>query len=401
MSTPEKIAAAVLPDDLSKKVDDLLATRRRDLKLPPDIMALYKERSRASGLKMMAAWCLGVSLVNMATGLLDFPTLGHVRVDFFSRLSVSVMFLLSAPVLRLKLFRNRAQYVIIIACLFLVAISGGLGMFTHDTVGTDRKVSMAIDAVYTAVLFVQIDMPYLIFLGISSICVAAVFLAGCGGNSIHDQLQLLVFYAVTMGSILIARKVQNIYHYQIFLMRTREEIKIRAAVDRGESLSRMAYVDQVTGVPNRRYFDEMCGAMSDSTANLFPVALCMVDIDNFKLLNDSLGHLQGDQCLNVVAATLRDSLRDGSDILARYGGEEFIILLPNTSRRVALEVVERMRVSVFNLGHPNPGAAVKVVTASFGVAVSAAAPLSIEKLIARADAAMYRAKTQGRNRVAS
>jgi diguanylate cyclase (GGDEF)-like protein len=128
--------------------------------------------------------------------------------------------------------------------------------------------------------------------------------------------------------------------------------------------------------------------------------MCMVDIDHFKRLNDTLGHLQGDRCLNVVAAAIRNTLRGGSDILARYGGEEFIIVLPHTTLPDALEVVERVRQAIVNLGHPNPGSAANVVTASFGVAVSAAAPCHIEELIARADTALYRAKTLGRNCVA-
>jgi len=274
-------------------------------------------------------------------------------------------------------------------------------MFTHDTVGLDRKVSMSIDAVYTAVLFVQIDMRHLIFLGISSIFVAAVFLVCCGGNSIHDQLQLIVFYGVTMSSILIARRVQNIYQFQIFLLRIRAEINIKEAVNRGDLLSRLAYVDQLTGAPNRRYLEEFCNGIQDKKENLFPLSVCMVDIDKFKGLNDSLGHLRGDACLILVAAAIRKTLREGTDIMARYGGEEFIMLLPHTGLPGALIAAERAREAIFNLKYPNPASPVEVVTASFGVAVCVAPPLDIVDMITQADAALYRAKAKGRNCVVS
>jgi diguanylate cyclase (GGDEF)-like protein len=344
---------------------------------------------------------LGVSFVNIATGAFDYQPPPYMLPDFLCRLVISLMFLLSAPAIRLQLFRNRAQYVIILPCLLMVAMAGAFGLLTHDAVALDRKVSMTIVAVYTAVLFVEIDMRQLIFLGISSICVAAFFLAACGGNSIHDQLQLIVFYGLTMFAIFRARKVQNIYHYQNFLLRTREEINIQAAINRSALLSQLAYTDKLTEVPNRRYFDEICASMSDATKNLHPLAVCIIDIDHFKKLNDSLGHLQGDRCLHVVAAALRNALSGGSDILARYGGEEFIVLLPNTKLADALDVVERMREAVLNLRHPNPGTAARVVTASFGVSTSEAAPLCIEDLIAQADAALYRAKARGRNCVVS
>jgi diguanylate cyclase (GGDEF)-like protein len=141
--------------------------------------------------------------------------------------------------------------------------------------------------------------------------------------------------------------------------------------------------------------------MSDTSKNLFPLALCMVDLDHFKGLNDSLGHLQGDRCLRVVAAAIKNTLRSESDILARFGGEEFILLLPRTSLSDARDVAERVREAIYNLRHPNPGSEARIVTASFGIAGTAGPPLRIEELIRQADAALYRAKAEGRNCVVS
>jgi diguanylate cyclase (GGDEF)-like protein len=283
----------------------------------------------------------------------------------------------------------------------MVVIAGGFGVFVRDPSVVNGRLNMSIVAIATGIFFLRMDKRHLIFLAVSSTLLTAFFIGGWGQDPVNSKIQLIVFYSVMMYGTLKARSIQEIQRYQSFLLNTREEIRAKAALERGEQLSQIAYMDKLTEVPNRRYFDELCGTMSDSTRNLFPLAMCMVDIDHFKRLNDSLGHLQGDRCLNVVAAAIRNTLRGDSDILARYGGEEFIILLPNTTLSDALEVVERVRQAIFNLGHPNPGSAVNVVTASFGVAASAAAPFRIEELIARADTALYRAKTQGRNCVVS
>jgi len=391
------VAAKVMPDDLSAKVDALLAMRLRDLRLPPDIMALYRERTRKSTIYMMFNWCLALSALVTATAIFDVQPPGYMLLNIKCRAAIATMFLATAYGIRLRLFRNREYYPVIASCLMMLVIGGWFGVFVHDPAVVNGRLNMGIVAISTGVFFLRFDNRYLISLAASSLIVTAVFIAGWGEDPVNSKIQLIVFYTVTMCGTLFARKIQDTHLHQSFLLNTREEIRAKAALDRGEQLSQIAYVDKLTDVPNRRYFDEICESMGDSTINLFPLAVCMVDIDKFKLLNDSLGHLQGDRCLNVVAAALRNSLRGGSDILARYGGEEFIILLPHTSLADALEVIERMREAVFNLGHPNPGSPLRVVTASFGVAVSAAPPLSIEALIARADSALYRAKAKGRN----
>jgi diguanylate cyclase (GGDEF)-like protein len=392
---------AAPPGDLSRRIDALLAMRLRDLKLPPDIMALYRERTRKSTIYMMFNWCLGLSALVAATTVFDVQPPGYVWLNVICRAAIATMFVATAYGIRSRMFRNREHYLVIAACLFMLAVGGVFGVAVHDPAVVNGRLNMGIVAISTGIFFLRFDSRYLICLAISSTLLTAFFIAGWGEAPGNAKIQLIVFYAATMGGTLYARMIQDTHLYQSFLLNTREEIRAKAALDRGEQLSQIAYMDKLTEVPNRRYFDEICSSMSDTTTSLFPLALCMADIDSFKLLNDSLGHLQGDRCLNIVAAALRNNLRGGSDILARYGGEEFIILLPQTNRADALEVVERMREAVVNLGHPNPRAAVGVVTASFGVAVCAAAPLNIEALIAQADAALYQAKANGRNRVVS
>jgi len=395
------MAAAVPGDDLSRRLDALLALRLRDLKLPADIMALYKERTYKSTIYMMFNWCIAISVIVMATSIFDVQPPGYRPLNIICRISIATIFIASAYGVRLKSFRHREHYLIISACLLMLAIGGGFGIFVHDPSVVDGRLNMSILAISTGVYFLRIDRRYLVWLAVSSTLLTAVFIAGWGQDPVASKIQIIVFYTATMCGTLYARSIQDVHLYQSFLLNAREEIRVRTAQERGEQLSKIAYIDKLTGLPNRRYFDEICCSMSDTTKSLFPLALCMVDIDHFKRLNDSLGHLQGDRCLTLIAAALRNSMRGDSDILARYGGEEFIIVLPNTKLSDALDVVERMREAVFKLAHPNPGSPKGVVTASFGVAMCTAPPLGIEELIAQADAALYRAKARGRNCVVS
>jgi diguanylate cyclase (GGDEF)-like protein len=173
---------------------------------------------------------------------------------------------------------------------------------------------------------------------------------------------------------------------------------LREANERLESLS---YLDQLTEVANRRKFDQSLATESSrSRRTRVPLSLLMIDIDFFKKINDRHGHVHGDECLFRIAQTLKANLRRPGDMLARYGGEEFAAILPNASLDGACQVAELMRVAVEDLGIPNVDAPNGLLTVSIGVATL------INKeggtgnmLLSAADAALYRAKCNGRNQV--
>ncbi len=130
--------------------------------------------------------------------------------------------------------------------------------------------------------------------------------------------------------------------------------------------------------------------------------MLMCDIDDFKTLNDSLGHAEGDRCLVKVSGIVQSSVRRGRDQVARYGGEEFLVVLPGTNEKEAVAMAERIRASVEAASLPNPKSRVSpYVTISIGVAVLPANDRSVspEQLQTEADAALYLAKHLGRNRV--
>ncbi|MBE9145323.1 diguanylate cyclase domain-containing protein [Planktothrix mougeotii] len=165
-------------------------------------------------------------------------------------------------------------------------------------------------------------------------------------------------------------------------------------------LERLANLDGLTQVPNRRRFDRV---LEQEWLRLrrekLPLSLILADIDYFKLYNDTYGHLSGDDCLKQVAQTIHETLKRPADLVARYGGEEFAIILPNTSLAGAIQVAEQIRQAVYNLQLPHiasPGK--QVITLSLGVS-SLIPPINEEPqiLIQKADQALYKAKNRGKN----
>ncbi len=170
--------------------------------------------------------------------------------------------------------------------------------------------------------------------------------------------------------------------------------------DLHETVQRQAVTDELTGLNNLRQFDDLlAGEIERSRRFNQPVGLVMLDIDDFKAVNDTFGHQQGDIVLSKVARVLRELSRD-IDEPARYGGEEMAVILPQTDLDGAELAAERMRQAIEALRIERiDGEAPLGVTASFGVASLPQCAKDKEALIAEADAALYRAKRGGKNAV--
>lgn len=167
-------------------------------------------------------------------------------------------------------------------------------------------------------------------------------------------------------------------------------------------LENLSILDGLTGIPNRRYFDQFMGmSWKNATREEEPLALIMADIDYFKAYNDNYGHIQGDDCLTCVAKTLVTSIKRPADLVARYGGEEFMAVLPNTDSAGAIMVAERMRKNIEQLAFIHKGSQVSdFVTISLGVTELMVQPCaSMTDFIKNADNALYQAKQNGRNMV--
>jgi diguanylate cyclase (GGDEF)-like protein len=169
-------------------------------------------------------------------------------------------------------------------------------------------------------------------------------------------------------------------------------------------LRSLVFIDGLTGVANRRHFDEALQAeWRRCRRNHMPLAVLMIDIDHFKRYNDHYGHQTGDACLQAVAGALQAAFGRAHDLVARYGGEEFVCLMPECDAAAGQAKAEELRRAVVALGIPHEASPTAgMVTISLGIA--AAIPegdAAAESLLAAADAALYAAKSGGRNRAAS
>lgn len=157
--------------------------------------------------------------------------------------------------------------------------------------------------------------------------------------------------------------------------------------------------DPLTGIGNRRRLDvELARAVEQARRRRHPLAVIMIDIDQFKSYNDAYGHPAGDACLADVAACLADAISHPEDEVMRYGGEEFTVLLRRADGPAALGLAERMRRAVREMRHPHAGNAAGMVTISLGVAAMPGESARATTLLAAADRALYRAKEEGRDR---
>ena len=170
-------------------------------------------------------------------------------------------------------------------------------------------------------------------------------------------------------------------------------------------LEALARLDGLTGLMNRRAFDEALEAeLRRSSRSGAPLSLLMIDVDRFKAFNDAYGHPAGDACLKTIAGVLSGGVGRPFDRCARYGGEEFAVILPETPPEGALRVAEVMREGVRALGIPHAGSDFGVVTISIGAATlrpGGGPEATAKNLLHRADAALYDAKATGRDRVAA
>lgn len=238
-----------------------------------------------------------------------------------------------------------------------------------------------------------------------SLMVYAIHIAGVLTVPVFNHRLLLPMVAL-LGATVVFTLMANYAlerdgrrQYLLSLRRKNLLLDLGEVQARLQQLSRM---DALTGLFNRRHFQQyLQQTWQRARHDEDTLAIIMLDVDHFKRFNDRYGHPAGDQCLMRVAQALQDKLRRPGDLVARYGGEEFIAVLPHADADIAQKAAERIRQAIADLGiaHEDSDTAA-TVTASVGVATCRVhADMREEDLIAAADAALYKAKQNGRNRV--
>lgn len=198
------------------------------------------------------------------------------------------------------------------------------------------------------------------------------------------------------------RRLNNPRNDEIGKLAREFDALLEQIADQAQALRRLSFEDALTGLRNRRSFDEQlrsAWALLQRTGQ--PLSLMVLDVDDFKRYNDHYGHPQGDEALRAVAQAVRQVLRRAGDTIARYGGEEFAAIMPGTSRSDAIALAERVRQAVEDLGLPHVTSEVSgVITVTIGIAsVTPQQGMSEEVVLRLADEALYSAKRGGKNRV--
>jgi len=184
----------------------------------------------------------------------------------------------------------------------------------------------------------------------------------------------------------------------IVKLRVRNQIQI---VNQMRTIERLSLIDQLTNIPNRRSFDDRLNMeWKQAIREQTPISILMIDVDNFKDVNDTHGHQKGDIVLKSIAEVFPQSFRRPGDFAARWGGEEFVVLLPNTPIEGTMDVAEKIRIDIQNTSVACAEGLTLSVTVSIGVnSLIPGQNSSIDAFISNADRALYAAKNAGRNRV--
>jgi len=186
----------------------------------------------------------------------------------------------------------------------------------------------------------------------------------------------------------------------IVRLRVRNQIKI---VNQMRIIEHLSLIDQLTNIPNRRSFDDrMIMEWKQAVREKTPISILIIDLDNFKHVNDAYGHQQGDIVLQKTAALLPQSFKRPCDFAARWGGEEFVVLLPNTPLDGAKELAEKIRADIEKMAVKAANGSEIKITASVGVnSLIPGIESSVNAFFANMDKALYMAKEAGKNRVSN
>jgi diguanylate cyclase (GGDEF)-like protein len=310
-----------------------------------------------------------------------------------------------AAVIIAVIFRKpRALWVqgsFLLAGVFLILLSVALVGVATGGEFYERHLTIMLFVAVTAIVIFPIPLGWAMAIGAYALGIYLMFQLRNPEIGAGSAVAGTLFFASGVAATLVARRTATILAQKTFLLELRDRSRLADLGDANARLERLARTDPLTGVANRRSMMETLQRCWDE--DLEPgkgAALLMCDIDDFKNLNDNLGHAEGDRCLVKVAGIIQSSMRDEHDQVARYGGEEFLVLLPGSDEQEASVVAETIRSRVEAASLPNPTSRViPYITVSIGVATSKRhrERVSAEHLQRQADAALYSAKKKGRN----
>ncbi len=390
-------------DPFKASLDKTLAQGHAWLSFPPALEAAYqrdKAPERRRTLERGGLWLLVLFNLMLVTDWMivpdQFALAVGLRVFFFSTIN-------GVGLLLTDRFTPRSREWTVVGMSVLAAIiTAVLCLQSHDRLAAPYLVALVMVVLFNgSVIRTPFWKALLIDAMVLGIFVVSLMLMPQPDWHIMSALML----------VLVSTAVFTLYSsYWLehedrtnWLMQGQEHHLLEALGKANRRLERMSRFDALTDLANRRHFDEFLAQLwQRARRGGQAIALLMMDVDHFKAYNDHYGHPRGDTCLQQIAALLKRQLRRPGDLVARFGGEEFVAVLHDTALPQAVAAAERVRAGVQQLGLPHAASSTAAqVTISIGVA--SFQPQTCDEgppaLIAASDAALYQAKSQGRNQV--
>ncbi|MFZ5723123.1 MAG: diguanylate cyclase domain-containing protein [Pseudomonadota bacterium] len=385
------------------RLETLLAAGHRWLRFPRDLEGEFVVDYAQRFLAYRRRVVLLTLFVVMAAGLFDVMFV-HQALDSALILRYGVVAPLAIAVFvysRSRWFERYQQRVLAFFALMLAGLVLGLMMLGDDRVVLIYSPGVLLVAVFAGLLLaLRFFMALVLLLLIGATYVALI--THWRPQATEIVVAYTLFYVIGSLMALFAGYFVEYTARQQFLQGRLLALKQNELELANHQLHELVDQDGLTGIANRRYFDRQIDAeWSRALRGGYPLSLLLIDLDFFKKYNDTYGHQAGDDCLIVVGSVLRNHSQRSGDVAARYGGEEFAMILPATTREDAEEIGWRVvrDIAAFRIPH-RASTVAEVVTTSVGVACVVPSPLlSVRDLVAAADAALYAAKANGRNRV--
>ena len=390
--------------EITAEVERLLSCRTRDIRLKGPMQELFRARIWSQTAKIIRAWMIWVVILHfttMASCMALLPT--DVALPMLLPGSLLVPAAIAVALAWRKRYSQSMQGFALVFGLFVILLSIAMIGVSAGGEFYERNLHIMLFVAITAIIIFSIPMAWTVMIAAISLSLYMGFQLANPALELGSAVSSTLFFITGVSATVAARRNMTILAQKTFLFELRDRRRVAELAEVNARLEQLARTDPLTGIANRRWMTETLEQIwGEGGDGHDQVAMLMCDIDDFKKLNDHLGHAEGDRCLIDVAGILEDNVRDGVDHVARYGGEEFLVLLPGAGERDAAEVAERIRASVEAAAIPNPASRVsRHVTLSIGLAAMdrTDTALSPEQLQRNADAALYLAKQAGRNRV--
>jgi diguanylate cyclase (GGDEF)-like protein len=389
---------------VSTEIERALAHRGLGLRFSPRLEVAYEAARGAQRNRAIAAYLVIYLAVKLLFLLANLQVGSQVfRVSMMLRLGIVLPFTVIAVLLLLRPMPSWVHGVAAFAPLTAeTALVMLLGRLSGSAIAT-RYVMAAGIGIFAQTLLMRAPFRHCVY----GLAVAlAVFCALCeirwtshfGPPISADYLIFVIGFSLPA---LYERNSRERAERREFLLHETNRLRMEDILGMNAHLERLSSMDSLTGIFNRRYLDAALARSCDVALNHQRwIGILMIDIDNFKSINDAAGHQYGDLCLEQVAQVMQHSVRAGVDTIARYGGEEFVAILPDADKCEAIRIGERIRESIEAAGLPAcHGRVVTISAGATAIRGVKGSKFCAVDLIAIADQALYAAKNSGRNRV--